>query len=438
MTFLNILPPVFVMNLYYTGIGIARNLYGYGVRVYGLSSEKDAPGVKSRFFDGVYEVPNGRDEPEALYRRLLEIREHYTTPPVIFPTRDFDILFLHQYREQLAPFYRLPQPQDQTIPRILDKLETALVAERCHIPIPKTVVCTSVSDLEEKSRSLDFPLVVKPRFAYQWRHKGTWEKVGARKAFLVRAANQLRDEYRQLTTVTQEILLQEYIEGEDSDIVVCCCYIDQRGKLLGYFTARKLCQTPPLFGTGCLVEIVNIPEIISPSVQLLQAFGYVGLAEIEFKHNKSTNTFSLIEVNPRHWDQHELGNTVGVNLTWIAYQHIIGQHIESRSPTYNGRVPCKWIAERELVTTVIQSVFREIAASQATHSQKARVRQMSEYCSILKKTAQKFAALLYGQKIFAVLHARDPLPGFLLCSRIARELAKTIVTRMVALIRAKI
>src|SRR5581483_12048598 len=113
MTFLNILPPVFVMNLYYTGIGIARNLYGYGVRVYGLSSEKDAPGVKSRFFDGVYEVPNGRDEPEALYRRLLEIREHYTTPPVIFPTRDFDILFLHQYREQLAPFYRLPQPQDQ-------------------------------------------------------------------------------------------------------------------------------------------------------------------------------------------------------------------------------------------------------------------------------------------------------------------------------------
>src|SRR5580765_3956837 len=60
------LPPVFVMNTYSTGIGIARNLHGRGVDVYGLSSEADAPGVRSRFFKGIYPVPNGRDEPRAL------------------------------------------------------------------------------------------------------------------------------------------------------------------------------------------------------------------------------------------------------------------------------------------------------------------------------------------------------------------------------------
>src|SRR5919106_4352750 len=103
-------PPVFVMNPYYTGVGIARNLRRKGPAVYGLASEKDAPGSKSRLYDGIYNIPNGRDEPEALYRRLLEIREQHDLAPVIFPTRDFDVLFLHRYREQLSPFYELPQP----------------------------------------------------------------------------------------------------------------------------------------------------------------------------------------------------------------------------------------------------------------------------------------------------------------------------------------
>src|SRR5690349_25151777 len=103
------LPPVFVMNTYYTGIGIGRNLRGRGVDVYGLSSEADAPGVRSRFFKAIYTVPNGRDEPEALCERLVELRRHHQVAPVIFPTRDFDVLFLQKYQQSLSSLYRLPQ-----------------------------------------------------------------------------------------------------------------------------------------------------------------------------------------------------------------------------------------------------------------------------------------------------------------------------------------
>jgi len=40
---------------------------------------------------------------------------------------------------------------------------------------------------------------------------------------------------------------------------------------------------------------------------LLRACGYAGLAEVELKRDSKTGAFQLIEVNPRHWDQHELG-----------------------------------------------------------------------------------------------------------------------------------
>src|SRR5262249_15767041 len=154
-------------------------------------------------------------------------------------------------REQLSPFYCLPQPQGQAIPRLLDKFELARIAHCHHIPSPQTVVCSSPEDIDKHIHTLTFPLVVKPRFAYQWGRKGAWEKVGGQKAILVDSVDQLLDIYAQLRLVQEEVLLQEYIAGVDSDIVVCCCYINKNGELLGYFTAKKLRQNPPLFGTGC-------------------------------------------------------------------------------------------------------------------------------------------------------------------------------------------
>src|SRR2546426_11582561 len=186
------LPAVFVMNVYYSGLGIARSLYGRQVDVFGLSSEPDAPGMKSGFFKGIYEVPNGRDEPDALYRRLLELRARHTEAPVIFPTRDYDVLFLHQYGPQLRPFYRLPE--DHGFDCLMDKLELATVAHNLGIAVPPTIACSSAQELQEQIGKLRFPVVVKPRFAYLWRRKGTWEAVGARKAFLVHSADELQRE----------------------------------------------------------------------------------------------------------------------------------------------------------------------------------------------------------------------------------------------------
>src|SRR5437763_1642057 len=68
-------PPaaVMVMNLYSTGIGIARNLRSTGVPIHGISSEPDSPGMRYRLFSTIHRVPNSRDDPEALAEQLLTI-----------------------------------------------------------------------------------------------------------------------------------------------------------------------------------------------------------------------------------------------------------------------------------------------------------------------------------------------------------------------------
>ncbi len=418
-------PPVFVMNTYYSGLGIARNLRGRGVEVYGLSFDSSALGMRSRFFAAIYEVPDGRDEPEALYRRLLEIRRTHSEAPVIFPTRDFDVLFLHEYRERLSPHYHVPQ--STAVPILLDKMELANAARAHGIRTPLTVVCRSMEELEARLPVLRFPVVVKPRFAYQWRAKGAWEAVGARKAFLVEDPDELRREYQQLSTIGPEILVQEYISGEDTDIVVCAGYANEAHDLVAYFTAKKLRQSPPLFGTGCAVEATDVPGIIPITRHLLRVCGYTGLAEVEFKHDKSSETNYLIEVNPRHWDQHELGTLAGVNLSWVAYQEMIGRTVAPQTPLYTASTQYKWIAEPEVLMLLLRNAYTRV---QSTGGATVRSR-LAGWLAAVRSVFAEADFLLRGRRIFATFHPGDPVPSMLLFLRTLRELFRVVVRRAI-------
>ena len=402
------LPPVLVMNAYYSGIGIARSLHGVGMRVCALTSERDAPGIRSRYFHAVYDVPNGRDEPERLRDRLLELRGRFDQRPVLFPTRDFDVLFLHNYRDALEHAFVLPQPAASPILRMMNKFEMAIVAEQQGIPTPATLLCRSPAELEHHIPKLRFPVVLKPPFAYQWRRKGTWERVGA-KAIIAHSVEEVRLQYRVLADLAPEIMLQQYIDGDDREIVVLCCYVDRRGGLLGYFTGRKLKQNPPLVGTGSVVEAAEVASILEPTLKLLKAYGYAGLAEVEFKYDATLGRYFLIEVNPRHWDQHELGTLVGVNLTRIAYSDMIGAGAAVAHPVYEPARRYKWVAERELVYSIAQQIKREVRANRTTKG------WLRAWIGALVETLRHTYDLLGGKRIFGVLKLRDPLPAVAMC-----------------------
>jgi predicted ATP-grasp superfamily ATP-dependent carboligase len=408
-------PPVLVLNPYYSGLGVARALSGTGVPVYALSSETDAPGVKSRYFTGVFPVPNGRDEPARLGERLLELRKSFTQRPVLFPTRDFDVLFLNEYRDTLAPHFVLPQPTGNTIVRVMDKLELARVAARDGIPAPATSACSSAAELEALLPALHFPLIVKPRFAYQWRHQGVWEHVGAQKAIIVASADELRAHYRKVEPFTREVLLQQYIPGVDSDIVICGLYIDRAGNVLGHFTGRKIRQNPPLVGTGCLVEACSVEPIVAPSAALLKAFGYAGLAEVEYKLDRNTGTYHLIEINARHWDQHELGRLVGVNLTRIAYRDMVGTTPPRETPDYTRAASFRWIAETELLQGTVQNLRAELRRLADEHA------PLRRRLGAIGATLRELLSVTRGSTMFAVASRRDPRPTLALCGRLFRS-----------------
>ena len=374
-------PPVVILNMYYSGLGIARELAGKGVRVVGLSSERKIYGNFTRLCE-VRQAPNSQDAPEQLAEFLLRSKDDLAGA-VIFPTRDADVIFLEHFRSELEPCYRLAIPPSECLRRTIDKYELAVAALGAGVPVPRTLRLTSAEQLARVPIEVGFPCVVKPISSYQWRIGGAWQQVGCRKAFRVDNAAMLRKEYDQIAKVAPQVLVQEWIAGGVDQIVVLGGYVGNSSELLAYFTARKILQSPDEFGTGCVVQSEAVPAIVDPTRYLLHALKYKGLAEVEYKQDALTGEYKLIEVNTRHWDQHELGRAGGVNLTWVAYCDLTGKNPpQERGPI----VPTKWIAEDALLLHVIRNIAR------------------AEWGSVTWRQT------LIGPRIYGIFHSKDPLP----------------------------
>jgi predicted ATP-grasp superfamily ATP-dependent carboligase len=391
------------MNMFYTGLGIARSLGEQGIRVIGLTSHRRIYGNFTRYAS-VQFCPDSREQPEALLTFLLRLSENLGEPGIIFPTRDDDVIFLDRYRDQLQGRFVLVLADRPALTACLDKWETYRWAVRAGVAAPR---CWIVSDPQELIRiapELRFPCVLKPVSAHHWRRGSNWNRVGSRKAIPIWSPEELRAEYETISHVENRALLQELVPGKDDCLWVAACYIDRNGQFIAGFTARKLIQAPEGFGTGCIVQSVDRPDLLATAAQLLQQVRFSGIAEVEFKQDSATQEDKLIEINPRPWDQHRLGKSRGVDLIHIAYCDCAGLTIPQAREQRTGR---KWIGEDVFFWLLLRSLWKRDGSLP----------------SLLR--------LARGRRVYAIWSIKDPLPLF--CYFATRFVTELMATLMQAL-----
>ena len=237
-----------------------------------------------------------------------------------------------------------------------------------------------------------YPCVLKPVGAHHWRKGKNWKLVGARKAISVDSANDLRAQYANVSRANATC------PGAGNDSRRRRVF-DHRRLLYGSarsirgggFNFQKLLQSREGFGTGCIVQTVDRPELFEPTIRLLESIQYTGIAEVEYKWDGTTQTFQLIEINPRPWDQHRLGKYAGCDVIYLAYL----DHAELRNPADNASsapilTPSKWVAEDGVFLLLCRMFWQR-------DPKLGEVRR-----------------LLAGRRIYAVWSLRDPLPFLLL------------------------
>ena len=380
----NVMRPALVMNMFYTGLGIARSLGEHGVPVVGLTSQRGVFGNYTRHAKTVL-CPDSRHAPEALLQRLLELGRRMDQRSVIFPTRDDDVVFLDRFRKELEPYFIVTVPESSVLQACLNKWETFLWAERVGIPTPKCWLIEGEKDLARVLPDVTYPCVLKPVAAHHWRKARNWALVGGRKAIGVSSQPELLAEYRAIARADQRALLQEMVPGPDDSLLIAACYLDRESNFVAGFNTQKLLQTPEGFGTGCIVQTADRPELFERSARLLKAMNYTGIAEVEYKWDARKRDYQLIEINPRPWDQHPLGKACGVDLIYLAYCDHAGLPMPRTE-----RQTCmrKWVAEDAFLLEAFRLLWNRDGAS-----------------------FFRLFRLARGNRIYSIWSWHDPLPS---------------------------
>jgi D-aspartate ligase len=180
-------------------------------------------------------------------------------------------------------------------------------------------------------------------------------------------------------------MVQEWIEGGDSELYSCNCYFNQQSQPVVTFVARKLRQWPPRTGTSCLGEECRNDTVLDLTVRLFREAGYYGLGYLEVKRDVRTGKHYVIEANVgRPTGRSAIAEAGGVDLLYAKYRDTVGLPLpRNLEQKYLG---AKWIFWRQ----DLRSAFYYWRRGELTLTQ--------------------WVSSLRGRKACAVLSLTDPGP----------------------------
>lgn len=304
-------PECVVMGLSITSLGVIRSLGRKGVKVIGIDHLKAQLGSYSKYCETLY-CPEPQSDGNDLLVFLKNLGKELNLRGVLLSTNDSFILFLARNQSILKPYFKFLLPKKEVIEALNDKRRLYQMAKQIDIDVPRTFFPQTIEELIDISRKIHYPCILKPAYGYLFNQVEV-------KGIVAKERPQLLEGWRRLHSLGNQVVLQEFVCGDDDLQYSLATYFNQNSEPLTVFTARKLRQNPPEAGVGTLVESCKEPAIVELGISFLKKIGFIGIAEVEFKRQGKHGPFKMIEVNTRLWVQNSLAVRCGVDIPWVAY-----------------------------------------------------------------------------------------------------------------------
>lgn len=320
--------PAIVLSGHTMALGVVRALGEKGVPVVIVHYDKRDMGHVSKYITQHIQSPHPEKNQTGFLDLLIEYSDRFNGG-VLFPVSDETVVAVAQNKAQLEEHYHVACPSWQIAQQFIEKKYTYALADANDVPVPKTIIPTSIDDVEKYAKVVDFPCLVKPSQSH------LFYDYFKRKMFPVDSADEMLSIYQRAAGAGLEVMLQEIIPGDDINVVNYNAYFAD-GKPLLEFTAQHVRNAPPWWGSPRVVVSKNIPEVIEPGRKILNAMNYTGYACTEFKKDERDGAYKLMEVNGRHNLSTLLAVRCGINFPWLQYQHLLSGEKLSAHPYTTG------------------------------------------------------------------------------------------------------
>lgn len=349
-------PPAVVLGLGQNGLATVRSLGRHGIPVIGIDRDLRHYTASTRYCKRI--LSPKYEEGEHLIEILVELGKTLPRKGLLFPSGDFPLHLISERREFLEDYYDFSFPEREVVRLTLDKKQFYKFAAGKNFIIPQTFFPAGPEDCPAIGQEIRYPCIIKPfQPNLGWRRR-----FPGRKLFVAHNSDSLHRLYEELFEVHQDLVVQELIPGDDSQLSFSLTYFNKRSQPLGMFTGRKVRQYPPKFGTSSLAESRLDARIAEHTVKILQAMNYTGYGSVEFKWDPRDKQFKALEVTARTWFPHGISTACNLNLVLMAYCDVFNLPLPPANGFRNG---VKWVhEERDVKSSLLRLRAGELTLKQ--------------------------------------------------------------------------
>jgi D-aspartate ligase len=319
-------PFLLTMPAYNGTLAAARCLGEHGIRVAMAGDGRLAPARWSRHVSRWLAAPPVTHD--GFFDWLIDFGRR-EPGHVLYPTCDDLAWLLADRAGQLAPYFRLYQPDARSILALLDKRTLHEVCGKLGVATLPTAFPRNPEEGAKMAPSVGFPLLLKARtqILLESRSKGDFVEAAAD---LPQAYQRFLDqnpphrEMRARVPGIEQPMLQAFRDQAAENIYSISGFVARGQGPIVARAAVKVLQRPRRLGVGLCFEEAPVDPLVFEGIQRICAeVGYFGVFEVEFVRERGRAC--LIDFNPRFYGQMGFEIARDLPLAYLTWLGALGE-----------------------------------------------------------------------------------------------------------------
>lgn len=299
------------------GLNVARSIkeaLGEGVKIISIESYPISPSLGlPDLIDEAYLIPTASEGPSKVLDSLQGI-VNKTKIDVLIPNDDEEVQLFSEIQEDIRALgVEVLIPSSEKVFAVSKEKLYSFGKKQGYL-IPFTKVFNKWSEFENNGSLLNYPFVLKGILC---------------DSYLVHSKEEAKVYFDRIAKIWDPpVIVQEFIPGEEYSVVALANWDSE---VIGAVAMKKFGINEK--GTTWAGATVMEPRLLDLAAKIISDLGWIGPLEIEAIKKENSESFYIIEINPRFPAWTYLATRAGQNLPLVLLNIARGKRVE-KLPSY--------------------------------------------------------------------------------------------------------
>ena len=318
-------------------LGSDDNAYGISRSVFETYKKKSLLLCSRALYPTMYsniteiKIIKNFDKEEEAIKKIIEIGKELLKDYenlILVPCSDWYMEICIKNKKELEKIYTNKWNDEETLKSFITKDKFYELCEKYNLKYPKTIIVKpNERTTAHKKVTFNYPLILKPNNSNSSEYLHA-EFEGKKKVYIIENEEELKRVIKNIdnSTYKDNLIIQEFVEGDDTNNIVINCYSNQNGKVISACLGHAILEEylPSVMGNyAAIISETGDNKLFKNIINFLEKINYKGFSNFDLKYDVNKKEYFVFEINYRQGRSSFFMNASGLSLSKLMVDDLI-------------------------------------------------------------------------------------------------------------------